>query len=438
VVVINGPQDFPKFSRGKIMVTQMTTPDFVPVMEKARAIVTDIGGITTHAAIVSRELGVTCIIGTEKGTKVFKDGDLVLVNTDDSTVRKLTRAEFEKLERELALEAKGAVKAEKKRTVQAVELRGDLVMDFSITKKQHLPLVGGKGASLGEMFGKFPVPDGYVVTTNTYKAFIEETGLQDKIHHLLEKLDPEDTAALEKTAQQIQDLITSAKLSPEHQTAILESYGKLGEGFVAVRSSATAEDLPGASFAGLQATFLNVKGRRDVIEAVKGCWASLFTPRAILYRSVKKFEHEKVHMAVVIQNMVDSAKAGVLFTANPVTKNLDEMIIEGSWGLGESVVSGQVTPDGFVVDKLDLTIKDRHEGDKKTAIVRDPKTGKNLHKELPPEEAQKVCLSDHEVQELARIGKHVEEHYGSPQDIEWAIDAKGKFYVLQSRPITTL
>ncbi len=234
----------------------------------------------------------------------------------------------------------------------------------------------------------------------------------------------------------------------EIEAAIIDAYKKLSEKtrvvdvFVAVRSSATAEDLPDASFAGQQETYLNVRGADELIEKTVKCWSSLFTPRAIFYRTQKGFRHEDVLISVGVQKMVNSKAAGVAFTLNPVTGDRSQIVIEGNWGLGESVVSGSVTPDLYVIDKKTLKIVDKKIAKKTVEYVRDPKTGKTIHAEVPEERQEIPCLTDEEVRRLAELAKKIEEHYGRPQDIEWAIDKDLPFpenvFIVQSRPETVL
>ncbi|MEM3922283.1 MAG: PEP/pyruvate-binding domain-containing protein, partial [Nitrososphaerota archaeon] len=227
---------------------------------------------------------------------------------------------------------------------------------------------------------------------------------------------------------------------------IVEAYRELSKKigvkdvYVAVRSSATAEDLPGASFAGQQETYLNVRGEDDLLESVRKCWSSLFTPRAIFYRTEKGFRHEKVLISVAVQKMVNSRSAGVMFTIHPVTGDRNIIVIESVWGLGEAIVSGAVTPDHFEVDKNTLRILAKNIVKKEVEYVRDPKTGKTIHAKVPPERQDTPSLTDEEVVELARIAKLIEQHYGTPQDIEFAVDRDLAFpqsiFIVQSRPET--
>ena len=318
--------------------------------------------------------------------------------------------------------------------------------------KESISVAGGKGANLAEMFNAgFPIPPAFIVTAQCYRYFIEKTGIKEKIFSLLKDLNVEDTDKLQAVAKQIQQLIESTPVPDEIKEAVKEAYEtvcipkrtkeaqhliKPPECFVAVRSSATAEDLPKASFAGQQATFLNISGPDAVINAVRKCWASLFTARAIYYRIKNKFPHEKVLIAVVVQRMVQSDKSGVAFSINPATNNPNEIVIEAAFGLGEAVVSGRVTPDLYIVDKQTLKIKKIEIHEQKIKIVYDPEKKQNVEKTLTPEEEKQQVLTDKEIVELARIIRKIEQHYGYAQDIEWAIE-KGNIYIVQSRPVTT-
>lgn len=436
VKIINVIKDMEKFDQGDILVSRSTNPTLVPAMKKAAAIVTDLGGLTCHAAIVAREMKKPCIIGTKIATKVFRDGDYVLVDADKGIVKKLTKKQHGEMKKlvlkERQIEHKEEAIIEEK--IAEAPKRPDTILWFKDVFKNDLPIVGGKGANLGEMFEHFPIPNGFCITVNAYQQFLKENKLDKKIFPLLSNLDSEDTRKLDNVSKKIENIILKAKMSKAVEKEILANYRKM-KNFVAVRSSATAEDLPTASFAGQQATFLNVKGEKEFLDAVKKCWASLFTSRAIYYRNTNSFDHEKVLISVVVQEMVDSEKAGVMFTVNPVTKNPEEMIIEGSFGLGEMVVSGQVTPDSYIVNKKSMKLTMKNIGDKKLAMIR--KDGKNIIKNLSEKESNEQVLTEKEVKELALLGKKIEQHYGKPQDIEWAV-YKGKIYILQSRPITTL
>jgi len=319
---------------------------------------------------------------------------------------------------------------------------------FKDLNKDSIAIAGGKGANLGEMANaNLPIPNGFCVNAQTYKEFIDKTALQERINKLLENLDIEDTKKLQQTAKQVQEVITSTEISEEIVEDIKDNYELLGAGknahdlinakevFVAVRSSATAEDLPEASFAGQQATFLNVKGKDDVIKAVRACWASLFTARAIYYRVKNNFEHDKVLISAVIQKMVNSEQSGIMFTINPSNNQEDEIIIEAVYGLGEAIVSGEISPDLYIVNKENREIKKIQIKKQEWGLFRDD-NGKNVKLEIPSKDQEMQVLNDKLVKELARIGQKIENHYGKPQDIEWAIE-KEEVYIVQSRAVTT-
>jgi pyruvate,water dikinase len=303
--------------------------------------------------------------------------------------------------------------------------------------KDDISLVGGKGASLGEMASVgLPVPKAFVVTAQAFRKFLVETGIEEELFQNLEDLDIEDTKVLEKASAQAKQLILKTPMPEYLRKEVRKSYRALGNNLVvAVRSSATAEDLPGASFAGQQDTFLNIKGAEDLLEAIQKCWASLYTPRAIYYRARQGFEDRSVNIAVVVQELINADKAGVLFTSHPVTGE-PETIVEASWGLGESIVSGKVSPDKYVFDRHSRKVEDKAIGTKKIAIVADAKKGTKTV-ELSREKQEGSVLSDGEVKDLTEYGEIAENHYGTPQDIEWAIMG-GEIYILQSRPITTI
>jgi len=297
--------------------------------------------------------------------------------------------------------------------------------------------VGGKGASLGEMTAAgLPVPPGFVVTAGTYRTFIEETGIDEELFEAVD-VDSEDSTALAEAEAKAKELILETKLPDEVRDGILAAYDDLeeGESFVAVRSSATAEDLPDASFAGQQETFLNIT-REDLVDRVKRCWASLFTQRAIYYRNEQGFDHDVVDIAVVVQQMVDAEKSGVLFTSHPSTGE-PKIIIEAAWGLGEAVVSGSVSPDNYVVDRDTGEVLETTVADKKIEMVKDPETGKTIERDVEDDRRKAQVLDKSEIERLVDIGERAEDHYDEPQDIEWAI-IDGEVYMLQSRPITTI
>jgi len=307
--------------------------------------------------------------------------------------------------------------------------------------KEDLSVVGGKGASLGEMINiGVPVPGGFAVTAQAFRDFINRAGIAKKLFEALD-VDVNQEAELHKAEETAKKLIMGAKVPVDIENAIKSRYEELckleGEQvFVAVRSSATAEDLPDASFAGQQETYLNMRGAEDVFNAVRKCWASLYGARAIFYRVEQGFEHEKVNLSAIVQKMVDSEKSGVMFSSQPSTGE-PLVVIEGAWGLGESVVSGSVSPDNFVVDRATKKIVSKYIATKEIMIIRDPKTQKTVTIKVPEEKKDAVVLTENEAIELARYAEILEKHYGIPQDIEWGVE-KNKIYILQSRPITTI
>lgn len=315
------------------------------------------------------------------------------------------------------------------------------ILWFDDISKDDIPRAGGKGANLGELTrAGIPVPPGFVVGAPAYDYFLERNDLRPRIASLLAGADPKNVQGLQVLSQEAKGLIAGVELPSELRDAIAAAYERLGGGPVAVRSSATAEDLPQASFAGQQLTFLNVQGVPHAVEAVRACWASLFEAHAIAYRAQSGFDHLEVAIAVVVQRMVQSERSGIMFTCNPVTGDRDQLVIEAVWGLGEAAVSGMVTPDTYIVDKASLAVLDRTEAEQEQELVHDPQSAgeeANVWRDVPPERRAHPKLSDDEIAELARLGLRVEAHYGHPQDIEWAM-AAGETYILQARPVTTV
>ena len=309
------------------------------------------------------------------------------------------------------------------------------ILWFKDISKKDLHSVGGKGANLGELFESMPIPKGFCITVDVFESFIEQTGLKEEIYGMLQGLDIKNQFDLDTFSAEIREKILNEEIQEDIKKEIIQNYKKLGK-YVAVRSSATAEDLPNASFAGQQDTYLNVKGEDEVIKAVKECWASLFNSRAIIYRETKGFNHDDVQISVIIQEMIDSEKAGVIFTVNPVNQNKNEMIIEGNYGLGETVVLGQVTPDTYTIMKTPFNILAINIGSKSVAILKG-KDGKNVTIKVDEPHQKAQLLNEKELKGLVDLATKIEEHYKEPQDIEWGI-VKKKIYILQSRPITTL
>jgi len=312
---------------------------------------------------------------------------------------------------------------------------------FSQVTKEDIPLVGGKGANLGEMTNAgIPVPPGFIITSSAYFKFVEKANIAGKIRELLKPLDTNDSKQLQEISADVKNIILEAPMPEELSRVIREAYAKLGEGPVAVRSSATAEDLPEASFAGQQATFLNVNGEAEVVKAVQQCWASLFESRAIFYRQEQGFDHFQVGIAVPIQKMVQSETSGVMFTVEPTTSDVSKITIEAIIGLGEMIVSGDVTPDHYVVDKENLQILQKEIKPQEWKLVKNHsgEPGEvNIKIMLTPEEQIKQKINDEDIITLAKLGKRLEDHYQHPQDIEWAKE-NNKIFIVQTRPVTTI
>jgi len=314
------------------------------------------------------------------------------------------------------------------------------VVNFSEVNKSDIPLVGGKGANLGEMINRgFPVPPGFIVTAEAYYLLIEKNNLQPQIKELIGQLDPQDSTQLNEISKKIKKLILETEVPDEINQQIIEHYQKLSSrsqpALVAARSSATAEDLPDASFAGQQETYLNVRGEKNLLEKVKQCWASLFEPRAIFYREEKGFDHFEVGIAVPVQRMIQSEVAGIMFTINPVSNDKNQIVIEAIYGLGEKIVQGAYTPDHYLVQKNSWKILQKKVTPQKLEMTL--KDGENQELELPESKQNKIKLTDEQIIELAKLGDKIQQHYRFPQDIEWAME-DGELYIVQSRPVTTI
>jgi len=334
------------------------------------------------------------------------------------------------------------------------------VVWLSDLSKDDIAIAGGKGANLAEMYNAgMPVPPAFIVTAGAYQKFVKESGIIDRIMPIIRNIKMEDTAQLEADAKKIQQIIIDGKVPEVLQKQIIDAYDNLNVDqevlqrassdvlsiikaarepvFVAVRSSATAEDLATASFAGQQESFLNIKGGRDLIDAVKECWASLFTARAIYYRERNGFSHDTTYLAVVVQKMINSDKSGVIFTVNPITNNTREVVIEAVFGLGEGIVSGAIAPDHYLINKLSGDILEKKVSRKMIFFTRDSRTGKTIKGELPVIKTNQQVLNPFELKQLFNYSLKIEQHYKKPQDIEWGIEGSST-YILQSRPVTTL
>lgn len=311
---------------------------------------------------------------------------------------------------------------------------------FDDSEGKLIEYTGGKGASLSKMHqAQLPVPNGFVISAPFFKEYLAKTGLIDKIIAMIEAINYDDFSEIENVSAEIRKMIVDEPFPEAIVEDIAFHYINLEEGSpaVAVRSSGTAEDLDDASFAGQQETYLYVVGLDDVIEKIKECWASLYNGRAIFYRCEKGFSEKEVSIAVVIQKMVNSEKAGVMFSVNPISKDPNMCLVEAAWGLGEGVVSGIVTPDNYVIDKSNDIEAETYISEKETMVVRDPSMRGSVEQDVPADLKEARVLSVEEIEELSKMSKHIEKFFGKPQDIEWAIE-KNTLYLLQSRPITTL
>jgi pyruvate,water dikinase len=318
----------------------------------------------------------------------------------------------------------------------------EFILWFEELSKEDIPIVGGKCANLGEVIAKtgIPVPKGFAITADAYRYFIQDNAASEKIEALLKDIDVSDIKRLEDISRRLRRYIEGLPIPKKIEKDIIDSYNRLSKLSgkkdlkVAVRSSATAEDLPGSSFAGQQDTYLNIS-KENLIDSIKRCWSSLFTPRAIVYRKEKGFSHLDVLISVAVQELINSQKSGVMFTIEPVSGNRDVIVINASWGLGEAIVSGLVTPDEYVVSKEDFKIVQKNISKKEKKVISDNKGG-TIIVEVEEELKSVPALTDEQVVQLAKYGKRLEEHYGSPQDIEWAVDDRGKIFILQVRPET--
>lgn len=320
------------------------------------------------------------------------------------------------------------------------------IYDFDEPGESRLEMLGGKCASLVSLTAAgMPVPPGFTVTTSSYDAFVAETGISEQIRSLLDGLDPADTDRVEEVSAQIREAICSRPVPDAVRQETRTAYERLQSRFeepvpVAVRSSATAEDLPGASFAGQQDTYLGLQGIEAVTEHIRQCWASLYTARAITYRMRNGIPDEGLSMAVAVQKMVNARVAGVAITMNPTTGDRSQITVDSSWGVGEMVVSGEVTPDNFVLDKVTLVTVGQTIGDKHAELQKDPETGDLIEVPVDEQRRKAPSLTEQQLMALGTLAKRAERHYGCPQDIEWALDAdlpEGEdLLLLQSRPET--
>lgn len=309
------------------------------------------------------------------------------------------------------------------------------IKSFKQINKNDTNIAGGKGASLGEMTQVgLSVPPGLVVLASAFDEFLKQTDLNIEIDSIIKKVNHKDINSVEKASIKIRDLMADVQFPKQLAQDIQKEFDKLKTKYVAVRSSATAEDSSIASWAGELESYLNVT-KKNLLESVKKCWSSLFTPRAIFYRFEKKLNNHKISVAVVIQKMVQSDVSGICFTVHPVTEDKNQMVIEAGYGLGEAIVGGKITPDTYVIDKTNNTILDINVSKQEMMIIKTPKG--TIETRVPIQKQEKQKLINKQIIKLAEICKKIEEHYKFPQDIEWAVE-NNRIYITQSRPITTL
>ena len=314
------------------------------------------------------------------------------------------------------------------------------IVDVNELRVTDIPIVGGKGANLGELtMAGFPVPNAFVLTTAAYDYFVDKGGVMELVNKELAGIDRSSDQSLADASKRIREAFESKDIPKDLMDDIRKSYSKLfakgKEGFVAVRSSATAEDLPDASFAGQQETYLNVHGEEDLFDKIRKCWSSLFTARAIAYREKQGFAHDDVKLAVVVQKMVNSEVSGIMFTVDP-NSGAKEIVIEGGYGLGEAIVGGEVTPDTYKIDKDNMSIKARRISTQKWKYTKGP-DGNTVKEDIPEEKQNSQKIEDRRVVEIAEIGRQIEIHYEKPMDMEWCIE-DGRVYIVQARPITAV
>ncbi len=314
------------------------------------------------------------------------------------------------------------------------------IVDLGDCSESDLPTVGGKAGKLGELVRQgLPVPPGFVITTSAYQLFVDSTPLKHEIPSALASIKADQPATVEAAAQRIRGAFESTPFPADLRSTLAEAYESFARKhsvrFCAVRSSATAEDLEGASFAGLQETYLNVTGTENVLDSVRKCWGSLFTPRVLVYRQRKGFDHSQVQLAVLVQKMVDATVSGILFTRDPNTGE-NHMIVEAALGLGEAVVGGEVTPDHYVVDGATLKPVHKQISEQKVQVRR-AEEGGNVRENVAASQRKVQKLPDHRLQRLVSLARVIESHYRRPMDIEWCGDADS-LYIVQARPVTTI
>lgn len=439
--IVLRPEEGHSLQPGDILVAPFTDPAWTPLFAVVSAIVMDLGGALSHGSILAREYGIPAVVNVPHATTTLRDGQLITVDGGRGIVTigdRITEQTGDgATERRGDKQRRARLPARPLAGSPAHLLHAPLVLPLD-SAAATLDLTGGKGASLARLAAAgLPVPPGFHVTTAAYWRFVVANGLQGTILATLADIEPRDVGALEQAAAAIRARFAEGTTPEPIAQAVRQAYRVLGAGdtAVAVRSSATAEDLPGLSFAGQQESYLNVRGEEAVLEAVKRCWASLWTPRAIAYRARHGILPEHISLAVVVQELVLAEAAGVLFTVNPLTGAFDQAVINATWGLGQAIVGGLVTPDALVVEKQTGAIVAQEIATKAVMTVRT--AGGTREEPVPTARRTQPALAARQVAALVRIGARIEQLYGQPMDIEWAIQ-EGELFVVQARPITAL
>lgn len=428
-------EDIATFQRGNILVAYMTDVGIVPAMKRAAAIVTDVGGVTCHAAIIAREFGIPCIIGTRIATKILLDGHMVKVDATQGIVKILSKrnftAEFECTDTD---DSDDIFATTLQITLANLPNPPSYTMNLASLTSQDVCIAGGKGAALGEIIqAGLPVPQGFVVLTSAFDAFISESKLNVEINSLLKEIRDQNSLLL--ISERIQALIKNSYMQNFLSEAIQRDFDKLDSYYVAVRSSAPTEDSVTASWAGQLESYLNTT-RSELIRDIQRCWASIFSVRALSYRLQYGGLHNPIAMAVVVQEMIASDCSGTAFSVHPITGDHCQMVIEACFGLGETLVLGKETPNKYIVSKDSISILEKTVN-RQIQGMRRASGGGNEWYEIAENDANTQVLSDEDIVRLSSVVIRIEKHYGFPVDVEWAFD-KSTLYIIQSRPITTL
>jgi phosphohistidine swiveling domain-containing protein len=426
--IIRSAKELDKMRQGDVLIAPMTTPDFGQAIHKASAIVTDEGGVTCHAAIVSRELGIPCVIATRIGTTIFEDGQLIEVDADRGVVRRISDAAG-------PIRSSGEVpkvpsKVSSPRRTRRIA-RGPLLLNLADHRAKDEALTGGKAASLARLQERWRVPPGFCITVLAFEQFASGADFKPALQRYLGKLDIGKEGTVAKASSAVAQLFAKRQLSPRLRLELLVARRSLGRS-LAVRSSGIGEDGESLSFAGQHSTYLNIHTWGRLQRSVLSCWSSLYSARALSYRIAHGLNPLDAKIAVVVQELVDAAKSGTVFTLNPISKQ-QELVVEATFGFGEALVSGTVTPDQYRIHRESLNLNGVMIGSKQQTILAG--TNEGMTTLLSPDSARRQCLNLTEIQEICRVALEIEADAGKPQDIEWAITKTGVMYILQSRPL---